>query len=115
MINGFDSITITKLDVLDQFAEIPVCVGYRIGGRETAGMPATSQAMQAVEPVYEKRPGWRTPTAGLRRYEDLPVSARQYLSFLEEQSCVEIGSISTGPERDQTIIVPGSKLERLLG
>jgi adenylosuccinate synthase len=60
-------------------------------------------------------PGWQAPTAGLRLYEDLPARAKDYLAFLSEQVGVEIGCISTGPERTQTIIVPGSKLERILG
>ncbi len=114
MINGFDSLVMTKLDVLDQFDEIPVCVAYRLGGREIDEMPATHRAMTAVEPVYEMLPGWRSPTAGLTRYEDLPPRARDYLNFLEERIGVEIGCISTGPEREQTIWRPGCKLLELL-
>jgi adenylosuccinate synthase len=70
--------------------------------------------MSAVEPVYEMLPGWRSSTFGLTRYEDLPTRARQYLDFLEERIGVEIGCISTGPERDQTIWRPGGKLRDLL-
>jgi adenylosuccinate synthase len=114
MINGFDSLVITKLDVLDGFSEIPVCTGYRLGGKETAEMPATTKAMAAVEPVYESLPGWCVPTAGITRYELLPARAKDYLKFLEDRTGVEIGAISTGPERSETIILPGSRLERLL-
>jgi adenylosuccinate synthase len=114
MINGFDSLIITKLDVLDGFSEIPVCTGYRLNGKETAEMPATTEAMAAVEPVYESLPGWCVPTAGITRYEDLPARAKDYLEFLEDLTVVEIGAISTGPERSETIILPGSRLERLL-
>jgi adenylosuccinate synthase len=114
MINGFDSLVITKLDVLDQFDEIPVCVGYKLHGQPIDEMPATHRAMSAVEPVYEMLPGWRSSTFGLTRYEDLPTRARQYLDFLEERIGVEIGCISTGPERDQTIWRPGGKLRDLL-
>lgn len=114
MINGFDSLVMTKLDVLDQFDEIPVCVAYRLAGREIDEMPATYRAMSAVEPVYEVLPGWRSSTAGLTRYEELPARARDYLKFLEERIGVEIGCISTGPEREQTIWRPGSKLRALL-
>lgn len=114
MINGFDSLVVTKLDVLDQFDEIPVCVAYRLAGREIDEMPATYRAMSAVEPVYEVLPGWRSSTAGLTRYEELPARARDYLKFLEERIGVEIGCISTGPEREQTIWRPGSKLRALL-
>ncbi len=115
MINGFDSLIMTKLDVLDSFDEIPVCVRYRVCGQETDQMPATSQAMSTIEPVYERLPGWKTPTAGITSYAELPARAKDYLAFLTEQTGVEVGSISTGPERSETIIVPGSKLEKLLG
>jgi adenylosuccinate synthase len=114
MINGFDSLVITKLDVLDELEEIPVCVAYRLGGRDITEMPATHRAMEAVEPVYERLPGWRCATSGITRYDELPARARQYLQFLAQRTGVEIGCISTGPERAQTIIVPGSKLEALL-
>jgi len=114
MINGFDSLVMTKLDVLDQFEAIPVCVAYRLDGQPLEEMPATYKAMSAIEPVYQVLPGWCSSTAGLTRYEDLPPRARDYLAFLEEQTGVEIGCISTGPERQQTILRAGSKLERLL-
>ncbi len=114
MINGFDSLTITKLDVLDGFAEIPVCTSYRLCGREIGEMPASIQAVAAIEPVYTKLPGWQTPTAGTTRYEDLPARAKDYLAFLAAQTGVEVGCISTGPERSETIIVPGSRLEGIL-
>jgi len=114
MINGFDTLVITKLDVLDQFAEIPVCVDYRLAGRQIEEMPATTQALSQVEPVYQTLPGWSTPTSGMTSYRALPARARDYLRFLEEQAGVEIGAISTGAERRQTILRRGSKLEKLL-
>lgn len=114
MINGFDSLVITKLDVLDEFDQIPVCVRYRLGGQLSDEMPATHRALSAVEPVYETLPGWRCSTAGLTRYQDLPARAKDYLRFLEQQTGVEVGCISTGPERHQTILLTGSKLDRLL-
>jgi adenylosuccinate synthase len=110
MINGFDSLIITKLDVLDQFEKIPVCVGYRQGNE----MPATFLEMEQLEPVYETLPGWQSQTRGLQREKDLPPKARDYLKFLSEQTGVEVGCISTGPERDETILVNGSRLEKLL-
>ena len=115
MLNGFDSLAMTKLDVLDQMERIPVCMAYRVGGKLIEEMPPTSDGLEAVEPVYETLPGWATPTAGITEYEKLPQKAREYLDFLEASSGVEIGCISTGPERDQTIIKSGSKLEKLLG
>ena len=113
-INGFDSLVITKLDVLDQFEEIPVCVRYHLAGQEITEMPATCRGMGAVEAVYEKLPGWRSSTSGITSYRALPAKAKDYLKFLREQTGVEVGCISTGAERKQTIVAPGSKLERLL-
>ncbi len=115
MLNGFASLAVTKLDVLDQMEEIPVSMSYRIGGQEISEIPATSEGMSALEPVYQKRPGWCTSTEGVTRYEELPQRARDYLEFLEASVGVEIGCISTGPERHQTILKPGSKLAKLLG
>jgi len=115
MINGFGSLLITKLDVLDTLTEIPVCTGYRLRGREVTEMPATYRALEALEPVYQSLPGWQTSTRGVTRHEDLPEQARTYLQFLEDQTGVEIGGISTGPERNETIIRPGSKLEQMIG
>jgi len=110
MINGFDALVITKLDVLDQLEEIPVCVAYRLQGKEIDEMPASRRAIQAVEPVYTAIPGWKTSTRGAKSYDALPDAAKRYLDFLSTQVGVEIGCISTGPERDETIFIPGSKL-----
>ncbi len=103
MINGFDSMVVTKLDVLDELEEIPVCVAYRIQGRTTCEMPATVRDLAKAEPVYETLPGWRSSTEGISDWNRLPEAAKRYLMFLEEKSCVEIGVVSTGPERNQTI------------
>ena len=113
-INGFDSIVITKLDVLDEFDSIKVCVAYRLGGRELAEMPPTVGEIEKVEPVYECVPGWRASTFGIASYDQLPAKAKDYLAFLESRMGVEVGCISTGPERRQTIIRPGSRLEKLI-
>ena len=114
IINGFDSLVVTKLDVLDDFETIPVCVAYRINGEEVREMPAMVSQMAKVEPVYECLPGWKTSTFGIASYDDLPAKAKEYLAFLEARTGVEAGSISTGPERNQTIVRRGSKLEKLL-
>ena len=113
MINGLDSLVVTKLDVLDEMESIPVCVGYRSGGREVDSVPATVHEMAALTPTYECLPGWQAPTFGLSNYGELPARARDYLDFLEKQSGVEVGCISTGPERNQTIVKPGSHFARL--
>jgi adenylosuccinate synthase len=114
MVNGFDTLMITKLDVLDQLKEIPVCVGYKLKGAEICEMPATYRAFEAVEPVYQMLPGWVCSTRGIDRFEKLPERAQSYLRFLEDRTGVEVGGVSTGPERNETMIRPGSKLERLL-
>jgi adenylosuccinate synthase len=110
MINGFSSLVITKLDVLDQFDEIPVCTEYK----NVKAMPATFRGLEAVEPVYEKLPGWKSETRGLAKERDLPPRARDYLKFLSDRIGVEVGCISTGPERDETILIAGSRLSELL-
>ena len=115
MVNGFDTLFIMKLDVLDSLEEIPVCVRYRLHGEEVTEMPATYRALEAIEPVYEMIPGWHTSTRGISRFDELPPEARAYLRFLEEKTGVEVGGVSTGPERNETIIRSGSKLERLIG
>jgi adenylosuccinate synthase len=113
-VNGFDTLVITKLDVLDHLDEIPVCLRYKLNGRETTSMPATYRMLEAVEPIYERLPGWRTSTRGITSYEKLPARAREYLEFLGEKTGVEIGSVSTGPARSETIIRAGSRLETLI-
>jgi adenylosuccinate synthase len=113
-VNGIDSLIVTKLDVLDELAEIPVCVGYKVNGIEVTDMPATRSSMESVEPIYTRLKGWQTSTRGISVFEDLPAAAQEYVRFLEDRTEVEIGAISTGPERTETIVKPGSKLAQLL-
>jgi adenylosuccinate synthase len=113
-INGFDSLVVTKLDVLDEFDQIRVCVGYQSGGREVCGMPATVAEIATLKPVYECLPGWHTSTFGINTYGELPAKAKDYIAFLEQKTGVEVGCVSTGPERNQTIVRAGSRFERLL-
>jgi len=115
VVNGFDSLIITKLDVLDEFTEIKVCTGYRMGGKEICDMPPTVAEIEKVEPVYELLPGWNSSTFGISEYAELPGRAKDYLAFLEERTGVEAGCISTGPERNQTIVRAGSRFARLVG
>jgi adenylosuccinate synthase len=114
VINGFDSLVITKLDVLDEFDNIPVCVRYKSGGREVSEIPSAAGEIAKLEPVYECLPGWRQSTFGMTSYDQLPPNAKQYLAFLEKQTGVEAGCISTGPERNQTIVKPGSRFQNLM-
>ncbi|MGH9468104.1 MAG: adenylosuccinate synthase [Terriglobales bacterium] len=114
MLNGMESLILTKLDVLDELARIPVCVGYRLHGKRVESVPAAALDWEKLEPQYEELPGWQTSTAGMTRVEQLPAQARAYLEFIGAQTGLDIGMVSTGPERSQTIAVPGSRLERVL-
>jgi adenylosuccinate synthase len=110
-LNGFDSVALTKLDVLDTLDEIKVCVGYEIDGHKVDTFPAVSSLLRQIKPIYETLSGWETSTEGVTEFTDLPENARRYVEFLSQQIGVEIGLISTGPERDQTIILHESVME----
>jgi adenylosuccinate synthase len=110
MLNGIDSLAVTKLDVFDAQAEIKICTGYKYKGQPIEEMPPDVETLGAVEPIYTTLPGWRKPTSGARDVKDLPVAARDYLSFISDALDVEIGMVSTGPERDATIVPRGTKL-----
>ena len=114
MVNGFDSLIVTKLDVLDHLERIPVCVGYEMNGKAVTSMPARQEQLLAVKAVYEELPGWNTTTRGTRSYNELPAKARAYVEFLQKQSGVEIGCVSTGPERTETMILAGSRLAEVI-
>jgi adenylosuccinate synthase len=105
MINGISWLVVTKLDVLDELAEIPVCVGYKINGKTTDEIPAHGSGYDKIECVYRKLPGWRTSTLGIAQLEKLPNPARDYLRFVEQESGARIGVVSTGPGREQTLFV----------
>jgi adenylosuccinate synthase len=110
MLNGIDSLVVTKLDVFDAQPEIKVCVGYRYKGQPLEEIPPDVETLAQVEPVYHTLPGWRRPTPRIRDVKDLPTAAREYLHFISEKLQVEIGMVSTGPERDATIVPRGTKL-----
>jgi len=105
MINGINWLVVTKLDVLDELAEIPVCVGYKIGGRTTDEIPPQIRGYEEIKPIYKTLPGWKKCTQGISAFADLPAKARDYINFLETESGARIGMISTGPDRDQTIFL----------
>ncbi len=107
-LNGFDSVALTKLDVLDELDEIKVCTGYEINGSRVDTFPAVSHDLRQIKPIYNVLPGWKTSTVGLTSYAELPENAKAYVQFLSQEIGVEIGLISTGPERGQTIILDDS-------
>ena len=103
-VNGFDTLALTKLDVLDEQAEIKICTGYRTGAETLTEFPADLSLLEGSEAVYETMPGWQTSTAGVRDYAMLPEAARRYVDRLADLVGCEIGIVSTGPERTHTIL-----------
>lgn len=104
-LSGIDYMAITRLDILDTFAEIKMCVGYKYNGELIDEMPASLKVFGAVEPVYETFAGWQTDISGVRNYDDLPLNARRYIERLSEVTGIKIGFVSVGPGREQTIVV----------
>jgi adenylosuccinate synthase len=102
-VNGLTDLALTKLDVLDTMAEIPVCVGYRVDGEELVDVPADLNMLGRVEPIYETVPGWGRPTGDARTLEDLPAAARAYLERIETLLETPIRFVSVGTRRDQII------------
>jgi adenylosuccinate synthase len=105
MINGTGWLVVTKLDVLDDLAEIPVCVAYKVDGKETQEIPAQASGYEKIEPVYAKVPGWHCETYGIADYDKLPPKAKSYLEFVEKETGAKVGIVSTGPDREQTVFV----------
>jgi len=112
-INGTEWLVVTKMDVMDECPEIPVCTAYKIGGKMTDVIPADIRGFESIEPVYTTLKGWMCPTEGITEYDKLPQLAKDYMSFLERESGAKIGMISTGPDRVQTINLP--EFEEALG
>jgi len=105
-LNGFTGLAVTKLDVLDQLPELKICVGYQVDGSTLDDVPHVA-VLERATPIYETWPGWQTSTAGIRRWEDLPLAAQTYLARLAELANAPIKYISVGPERDAMIVVGG--------
>ena len=104
-LNGFTSIVLTRLDVLDGFSPIKVCTAYRVDGQIVDRFPTNISVLERCEPVYEEFPGWTDPTASMQRLGDLPEGARHYVKRLEELTGAPIELISTGPMRHETISI----------
>ncbi len=103
-INGLDALALTKLDVLDGLKQIDICTAYTCGGKTLTEFPSDIAQLASCEPIYESMPGWTTPTAGVRTFDQLPEAARKYIARLEEVTGVRAAIVSTGSERDDTII-----------
>jgi adenylosuccinate synthase len=105
MVNGVDHWAITKLDVLDAFDTLRVCVAYECDGRRYETVPASIAVLQRCKPIYRDFPGWNSPTTGVTRIEDLPVRAREYVNALCDLTGVKLGILSVGPQRASTFVV----------
>jgi len=102
---GIDGIALTKLDILDTFEHIEVCIGYRLGERTLDYLPADAVAQARLEPIYETMEGWQSSTRGARSWADLPANAIKYVRRIEELIGVPVALLSTSPDRDDTIMV----------
>ena len=104
-ISGIDGIALTKLDVLDELDEIKVCIKYDLNGVEIDYLPAAVEDQLRIKPIYKTFPGWKTSTNGIKNMEDLPENAKKYIYALEDFIGTKISSISTSPEREDTILI----------
>jgi len=106
LVNGAEWLVVTKLDVLDELDEIPICVGYQLDGKVSDEIPADVQGLERVKPVYTTLKGWQSSTEGITDFDKLPKAAQEYLRFHERESGAKIGMVSTGPDREQTMLLP---------
>ena len=104
-ISGIHGIALTKLDVLDELEEIKMCICYELNGKKIDYLPAASEDQFNIKPIYKSFPGWKSKTQGIRNFKDLPDNAKKYIHALEDFIDAKISSISTSPERDDTILV----------
>lgn len=105
-VNGIDHIFLTKLDVLDHFDTIKVCVGYEMNGEKITDMSLAMRDLSEVKPIYKEFAGWKTPTTEIRNYNDLPDNTKKYIESIQELMNTHISHISVGPERSETIECP---------
>ena len=113
-VNGLDAVALTKLDVLDGLPEVLICTGYKTSAGTITDFPADLRVLTGAEPVYERMPGWSSPTKGVTDFDKLPADALRYVKRLEEVSGVDCAIISTGSDRRETIVKKGSAVERWL-
>jgi adenylosuccinate synthase len=104
-LNSMSGLVVTKLDVMDELETVRICTGYKVDGKVVDTVPIGAEGLARVEPVYEEMPGWQSSTVGITRYEKLPPKARDYLERLEEVAGCEIAIVSTGPDREHTIVL----------
>ncbi|SFW37793.1 adenylosuccinate synthase [Selenomonas ruminantium] len=105
LISGIDYMAVTRLDILDNFEEIKMCVAYKYKGEILNEIPASLKVLAEVEPVYETFEGWNTDISKVRKYEDLPENAKKYLERMAAVTGIKLGIVSVGPNRDETIVL----------
>ncbi len=103
-INGLTGIALTRLDILDQFEKIKVCVGYKIDGEHVEEFSTNYLSIEKIDPIYETFEGWETDITGIKNYDNLPKNAKKYISFIENNLEIDVDIISVGPNRSQTIL-----------
>ena len=104
MINGFNEITMTKLDILDEFDEIKVCTEYECNGKRSKNLSTFINQFEDIKPIYTKVPGWKCSTVGIDSFNNLPKKAQEYIQYIEQILSIPIKHISTGPKRNDMII-----------
>ena len=104
-ISGIDGIALTKLDVLDELEKIKICVQYELDGKKIDYLPAAVEDQIKIKPIYKTFPGWKSPTSGIKNIEELPENAKKYITAVEDFIGAKISSISTSPEREDTILL----------
>tara|TARA_Y100001960_G_scaffold321995_1_gene397682 strand:- start:372 stop:1667 length:1296 start_codon:yes stop_codon:yes gene_type:complete len=105
IISGINGIAITKIDVLDQFKDLYICIGYKLNGKKIDYFPSGLQDQMKVKPIYKKFNGWSQSTKGIKKWKDLPKNAQKYISFIKNYCEVKVSSISTSPKREDTILL----------
>jgi adenylosuccinate synthase len=113
-LSGIDALALTKLDVLDEFAEIRIAIGYEIGGKTVTEIPARVDFYETAKPVYRTFPGWQAPTTGVETFDRLPARARDYVLALEAIVDTRVALLSNGAKREETILRPGTALDEWL-
>ena len=103
-VNGFDSMAVTRMDILDKMPHLKICTGYKVDGKMITNFPSSIATLEKCEPVYEDLPGWETPTSDTRKYKDLPPNAKGYIERLEKLIGVPVSLVSVGRHREQTIV-----------
>ena len=113
LLNGVSTVALTKLDVLDDFDEIPVCVAYKLHGETLRDFPPDRRSLESAEPILRTFKGWKRNTVGLVDWPDLPQEARDYIDFIEQEIEAPVTIVSTGPRREETIVREHADLERM--